>query len=826
MKNLFCLSVLLIGITNVAYASRMDDAKALGWVPAENVCGGYFSEKKLPAVKDSLQSFQSQPVTITANAGELKYSGVSTLSGPVTVQQPGRVIRANQVSLTTVNGDYRTATLKGNVMVREKNKIAIGKQADLDLQNNQYSFSDMIYRILIGRWLSAWGSASNATQPPDGITVLKNVTYSTCPPQSRAWEMSASTIYLNQDSGRGSAYNTVFYAHHVPVFYFPYMGFPINDERQSGFLYPQLSFGGSSGFGLGLPYYWNMAPNYDDTFTPYYYAKRGFLLNNYFQYLTPTSHGNININVLPNDWEFRQFQRGQGLSAPIGTPGLAYLPEFSSTRTSLAWQDSTDWNKQWSGSLNYSRVSDDYFLNDIGGVSTAAQNQLLQQGQLTYKATSWQFLANLQAYQTLHPVDEALVLNQYSMLPQLLFTSYLPQDANRLSPSWSAEFVNFTEAPNPGATTIPPSGKRFNFLPGVTLPLVNNKGYFTPSVQFEMTQYDIGDQFPGYSNQITRVIPIVDIDTGLMFERDAHLFGSDFNQTLEPRLFYLYVPYQDQHQIPIFDSSIQPFTFNQLFLTNRFSGSDRIGDANQLSFAVTTHFYNKKSGEEKFSAGVGIIKYFENRRVTLCQTVGCTDPLYSVGTTSPTAPTSPIVGQAMYHFNPTWNASVSAAWDPDIAQTQNTLVNFQYNPAENHVINIGYSYIRYGDFFLLPGQAAQMNLPVSSLSSKYNLSQPTASVVWPLVAHLNFVGSWSYSWNQNHSLSYFSGIQYDSCCWAVQTVLARNYNGLDSFGNPQYTTGVYVQLVFKGLAKVATNDPTALITGSIPGYQNNFATIN
>lgn len=828
MKKVLGAVLVLLGISPVnsigATASRMDDAKSLGWVVTDNVCKGYFSEPPMPAVKHSAEYLKSQPVTITAQAGQLKYSGTSTLAGPVEIQQPGRMVNANSIELVTDNGDYKTAKLKGHVVLREKGKMAIGQEADLDLQQQNYSFTNVIYRILVGHDLSGWGKADHAIQPPDGITVLKGVTYSTCPPQSRAWELSASRIKLNSESGRGSALNAVFYSNHIPIFYMPYINFPIDDRRQTGFLYPQLSFGAAnSGFGLGLPFYWNLAPNYDDTFTPTYYVKRGFLLNNLFRYLTPHNSGNINATVLPNDREFKQFQYSEQYLVPIGTPGLINLPQFSSTRSYVSWEDQSKWANHWSGGINYYRVSDDYFPTDIGGVTTVAQNQLLQQAQVSYKANSWQFLGNIQAYQTLHPVDQAFVSNQYSMLPQLLFSSYLPQRTNQLSPSWLVEFVNFSEAPNPGINTIPPSGKRFNIIPGISLPLANAKGYVTPEVQFEMTRYSIGGQTPGFASELTRTLPIINIDSGLYFDRDAKLFGQEFNQTLEPRIFYLYVPYRDQHQIPTFDSSLQPFTYDQLFLTNRFSGSDRIGDANQISFALSTRFFNKDTGEEKFSAGIGIIKYFEDRQVTLCQTVGCADPLYAVGSTSPTALTSPIVGKLAYHINPAWSATLGASWDPDVAQMENTSVNFQYNPAENHVINIGYSYVRYGDFYLLPGQTAQLNSNLTTVASNFNLGEPTASFVWPITTHVNLVGSWSYSWNLNHSLAYFSGLQYDSCCWAFQTVLARNYNGLDNFGNPQFTTGVYVQLVFKGLAKVASNDPTNLLLSNIPGYKNNFA---
>ena len=817
------MSFLLISATAWGDA-RLEDAHVLGWLPDHSVCEGHFADPIMPGLDDRMLPLKSAPVTITADSSHLEYSGISTLSGQIVLKQPGRFVSADTAHLVTQDGNYLSANLMGHIILREKNKVAIGQQADFDLKNKQYSLKNIIYRFWVGGRLSAWGKAAQAIQPPSDITEFKQVTYSTCPPQSRAWDLHAKHIYMNQQTGRGSAVNAILLTHGIPVLYIPYISFPIDNRRQTGFLYPQFSFGGDSGFGLGLPFYWNIAPNYDDTITPSFYVKRGVMINNVFRYLTPYNNGTINLTVLPNDLEFRRFQQTEYLYVPPNTPGLNALENNSPTRSAVSWIDNSKWDSQWKSSINYNRVGDDYYMENIGGVPVVSQNQLLQQGQVSYKGTNWDFLGNVQSYQTLHPVDQALVLNQYSMLPQLLFSSRYSGDINTLSPSWSAEFVNFEKAPNPGQIVIPPSGQRLNIVPGLALPLVNNEGYVTPSIRLEMTQYNVGDQPVGFSNEITRTVPIVNVDSGLFFERNIHIGGGSYNETLEPRIFYLYVPYHNQDDIPVFDSALQPMTYNQLFLTNRFSGSDRMGDANQVSVGVTTRFFDQKTGVEKLSGSIGIIDYFENRDVTLCQTPGCTDSLYSVGSTSPTASTSPIVGQVDYHLNGDWSILSSAAWAPDIAQMQNANVTFHYEPVKNHIVNLGYNYVRYGDFFLLPGQTAQLDSNTATLNSQYNLSEPTVSFAWPLSARWNLVGSWSYSWNEAHSLTYFSGVQYNTCCWALQTVLSRAYQGLDGAAQPQYSTNIFVQFAFKGFAKFGT-DPSGLLLNNIPGYQNDFAAL-
>jgi LPS-assembly protein len=817
-KILFCVTGLLIFSTSNALDEK--DAKKLGWTTENNICGGYFIEGDVPQ-GNLPKDFKSTPISLEADQGQLLYDGVSSVSGHVSISQPGRIVTSNKASLVAKEGDFQTAKLEGEVTVKEKNRVVVGEEANLNLKEKWYQLKNSFYRLLVGEGLSGWGTAAEVTEPPSEITELKNITYSTCPPQSRAWNLTAKRLELDQNKGRGSAYGVVMYAKGIPLFYTPFMNFPLDDRRQSGFLYPKFSFGSTSGFGLGLPYYWNIAPNQDDTIMPYFYQKRGFQLNNQYRYLTQTSRGEFDLSILPNDYGFRKFQQTEPFQFVRNTPqimaGIDDLSNASTTRSLFTFQNSTSVSNEVSALINYTHVSDDYYSQDFGGVPFIAQNQLIQQAQVSYQGESVNFLGNLQSFQTLHPVNEPVVLNQYNMLPQLLFSSRFAPRVNKFNFEWQAEGVEFTKARDPGSISTPPSGERLNFIGAISFPWNTIAGYFTPKLGEQFTQYNVGDQPVGLSDEITRSLPFFNIDSGLYFDRSTHIYQHDYTQTLEPRIFYLYVPYKDQQDIPIFDGSLQPFSYNQLFLINRFSGEDRIGDANQISFALTSRFLDKKSGSEKFSASAGIIKYLASRKVLLCQGQNCQNIKYSMGSSTNTDPVSPLVGQLQYHFSPIWSTTLDAAWDPNIAQAQNASLAFQYSPMVNHIINFGYSYIRNGDYFTLPNQPAQTpNKP------EFNLSQPTASFAWPINDRWSAVGSFGYSLNRTHPLTYFGGLQYNSCCWGVQFVLARSFSGFDPYSLPEYNTGAYVQLVFKGLAKIAGNDPASLLLSNIPGYHDTF----
>lgn len=842
---------------NTSLSDKLLMAENLGWVVADEPCshcGGYFLEPVIPGTTAQLPPINTTETTITANSGLGHLNnGISTLTGNLVITQPGRIVTADKGDLNINNGVYTDIHLQGHVTLHEQGKFLIADKGHLNLQDKSAELYNVIYRFFIpkanqstppvtgmpikkiDKSLNAWGSASKMTQSPTKIVQLENTTYSTCPPISRVWNIESRLINLNHNTGRGTAYDATLYTYGIPVFYSPYFNFPIDNRRQSGFLFPTYTSSSITGIGIGFPYYFNLAPNYDDTLTPRYFTKSGMQLSNEFRYLTPDSSGNVSFSFLPNDRAFENFQN----EAPAEFPGNVALPLLENdtdNRSMISWQDSTQFNNNWSGSVNYTRVSDDYYLEDFGATpAEIITNQLLQQATINYASEDWNFMGRLQSFQTLHPVNQAVTVNQYSSLPQFVLNSNLPVYDEQLNYEFSGELVNFTNSPNPGSTIEPPEGSRINLVPGVLFPLRSSAAYVTPQLQFDFTEYNVRNQPENFSDDINRSVPIFDIDSGLFFDRNIDFFGSDFEQTLEPRVYYLYVPDRNQNDIPIFDTYIQPFTYDQLFLDNRFTGVDRIGDANQISLGLSTRFLDQNTGEQKFQAGIGDIIYFENRQVSLCNTTGCTDTAIadgmltpfasSVGTTSQTESTSPIVGQATYNLNKDWNTSVNVAWDPNThLHTQNAGLNLQYNPLPDHIFNVGYNFLRYGDAITAqPDSTPNTILPtVPATSSQNNLSQPGFSFVWPIRDQWQVVGSWNYNLSHEHSQAFFYGVEYDSCCWAVRLVQAHIFSSLNNFGAPQYSNTFYIQWQLKGLGNIGTNDPTGLLLSSIPGYADNF----
>lgn len=885
--------------------NRLLLAERLGWVSVQGShtqCGGYFIEPAIAGSNLKLPPISTTQTTVTADngLGHLN-NGISTLSGNLVITQPGRIVTADTGQMYAKNGAYTDLYINGHVTLREEGKLVDADRGHINLQDKSAQLYDVIYRMFLPRAnepnvpiagmpvvtaanaLNAWGSASVATQSPDKIMHFKQITYSTCPPGSRFWLLEAAQMELNHLTGRGVARNATLYTNGIPVLYVPYFNFPIDNRRQTGFLFPTYSSSSYSGIGIGVPYYWNIAPNYDDTVTPKLYVKSGFELSNLFRYLTPSSKGQFSFSFLPDDRGFADFQKDTPSqyttyfpvdNIPINITPETYRNQISSlendstARSYISWQDSSVINDNWSYSVNYSRASDDYYLEDFGATpSEVVTNQLLQQGQLNYTDDTWNFLVNLQSYQTLHPINQAATINQYNSLPQLLLTTRLPTQDNQLNYELSSELVDFTNTPNPGQlTTITgangrplsasiPQGARFNLQPGIFLPLTTASGFITPQAQFELTQYSLYGQPTGvqpfgylygqpvnFANNITRALPIFNIDSGLYFDRNVDLFGNDYVQTLEPRLYYLYIPYHDQDDIPLFDSAIQPFTYDQLFRTNRYSGTDRIGDANQISLGLSSSIWDQATGIQKIQAGIGAIYYFSTRRVTLCQTEGCVDEAIanngigpflttnapSLGSTSPTEQVSPIVGQLTYNFNQFWNATANLAWDAHSHLTQNGSLNIGYIPLPNHVINLNYNFLRYGDILSIPptlnspvvNGVAQENL--SPTSTQNDMSQPGFSFVWPIHEQWQMVGSWNYNLSHKHPQTYFYGVEYDSCCWAVRLVSAHTFNSLNSVGAPQFNNTLYLQFQLKGLGNIGSNDPTSLLLSTIPGYQENF----
>ncbi len=839
-------------------------ANSLGWVQSPlDHCGGYYLEQPLTypvpdAELNPLDPTKKALTEITSEQGIVSQVSTSILQGDVTVTREGEQATSNKTYLyrDPKTGKLSLIEMIGDVHLRQPDTLVIGNQGFYQLQSVNKSLFDIIYRMGLSgpvgpkmissqdiplalqqttrkiTLLTAWGHATKFIQNKPLIYQLYQTTYSTCPPLNASWHLKASHITLNKVTGRGSATNVRIYVKSLPmpVMYLPYLNFSIDHQRKSGFLVPTIG-PTSSRWGpyVLIPYYWNMAPNRDMTFTTGLLSKRGVQFTDTFRYLSTSSHGSVTASILPSDNAFASFQHNSGNNPiyansinPSTQAELKTLLSDSDTRTAFIWRDDSFYNDHWSSHVDFNYVGDDYYLENFGGnLDEITQNQLLQEGDLFYKSEHWRFTTTVQAYQTLNPIDQPVTLTQYRRLPQFLLNADYPNEPYGLDYFFDSQATYFDISNTPGIPTTSPAGYRSHIQPGISLPLYTADAFVTPRVQLALTQYNLtypstmtplgGSQLPA---NLQRALPIYDVDSGVTLTRDMTFLGKGYHQTLEPQLYYAYVPFRDQSLLPVFDTSLNSLSYDQLFDYNRYSSIDRIGDTNQLSAGVATRFIDAQSGYQKARFAVGDIFYFADRRVTLCNSntgaLNC-DNDYP-GNPLNDYRWSPIVGEVDYNVSPHWLFVAIPQWDPVNHQWVNVVSGLTYILDTKHVINLDYDYVRNGDI-----------LPNDPNGSSNNLKLTDFSIGWPIYGDISGVARFSEDWNDHRLQTLIYGVQYDTCCWAVRAVAAKVFTGLNPNNNNQfqYDSQFYFQFDLKGLTDIPVNDPTHLLAG-IGGYNPQF----
>ncbi|KTD21010.1 organic solvent tolerance protein [Legionella lansingensis] len=824
---------------DLTHAIRSRFAQCLGWqspppVQPIPVCGGAYQAISIRPLDD--------PDAIHITAGEASFysEGRSELSGGVEVREGQRVVNAQTayVYRDSKTNKITKIELFGEVHYLEPDRLMIARKATINPQDKSGKVEDVLYRFSSkrpGAVLPAWGRASLIERFANKDYFLKQATYSNCAPQDRAWQIEADTITLDDSSATGVARNAKLRIYDVPVLYTPYFSFPTSKERKSGFLMPVFGVSNVGGFDYAQPYYWNIAPNYDATLIPHYYSLRGLMLGGQFRYLTPHSTGVFNGRFLPNDRAFKDFILDNQLQYPV-------LQGLSTDRWSIQALHSTWITQNLHFGVNFQQVSDDYFLQDFSSnFAVLTERQLLREANLSYTTDNWLFRGMVQSYQTLHPVNQTPIADVYQRLPQLLalgqYDDMLPFNGNL---SIHGQFDEFRWPNDPALKSLlvvnpnikPPEGPRYHLNPALAFPQRKPWGFFTPAIDVVENYYSVSrnnfaslnDSNPlndyGFRviaptvDSYNRTIPRYSIDSGLFFERSTSFLGEPLTQTLEPRLYYLYVPFYDQTPIPVYDSGYMIFSVDQLFRNNRFSGFDRIGDANQLAYAATSRWLSDKTGAEKASVAIGQIRYFKDRRVQLCQNPAgnCEDNPLTLGYLSPTQEYSPVAARAMYHFNPSLLVTGDYAWDAHSNSSKNASINLHYQPGVNRIVNFGYTYLTNGDIT----QVANTNVNVDPLQ------QITFSYAWPFTERWSTLGGYNYNIATDYEMLSFFGIQYDSCCWAVRLLGGRSFQSLNSEAQPVYNNNVYLQILLKGLGSVGNSDPSSIIHTSLPTYLDNF----
>lgn len=806
--------------------SNPEIARQLKWLSTpdanDSLCDGYFSETNDIRHYPNPPNYEKSPTHITAKGPTVfSKTGTSMLQQDVRVTQKGRLSRSDKAYIDhdDTTGKITKVHLIGHVRMQEHNKLLVSKNATLHANKNTVQLNHVLYHIVhrskkLGE-SNIWGSAEKGNQLPNGIITLDHATYSSCAPIHPTWEITATHIEINQKKGVGVVKNAVLKLKGIPILYSPYLSFSTNRERKSGWFMPSFASSSKNGFTLGLPYYWNMAPNYDMTFTPTYYSKRGYQLNAYFRYLTKHSYGNLTASYLPNDRKFRHFKQEtfSQFPEPIAARYQPYIDALRSDhnyRAYFSYNNHTLFNKAWALNIQLHHVTDSYYFRNFGSeVNDVVANQLLNRIDLNYSGEHWNFTLLAQAYQTLHQINQSNspTINQYMRLPELDALAEYPHIFSGINFELNAQLVNFAYFSRfPPLTDQLPAGQRLHLRPTFTRPINWVSGYLTPGISVDSTTYHVTRPLAGQETDSTRNLPIIDIDSGLYFNRHFHWGKKHYTQTLEPRLFYLYVPFENQNHYPIYDTQLLPFTYAQLFARDSFTGYDRLQNANQINIGMTSRFLGNDGVTEYLKMSLGMGYFISHPRI--CLTAVCTalNPRFT-----------PLVTELTYHPNPRWSIVGGFSWDTQLSQTNNAQVNVNYNNNGRYIIGGGYTFLQGQP--LLPGYPTTLQ---NANTSIYNFH-----LAWPLNKKWSALGYLYYNATENRSESYFAGLQYDICCFSFRFIVDRTYLGVLPVNSGaqnirQYSTNYMVQIQFKGIGNTGNADPHAMLEAAIPGYRDPF----
>jgi LPS-assembly protein len=579
---------------------------------------------------------------------------------------------------------------------------------------------------------------------------LKEARYTTCPAGVDDWYIKAKELALNDFTETGVGKNAYIEFKKVPILYTPWISFSYSGQRKSGLLAPSFGTSSKTGLDVSVPFYWNIAPNMDAIITAREMSKRGIQLQGNFRYLEETFSGKDDLEYLPND------------------------SQSNKARYYASLKHQQILGNGWSAGYSLEKVSDNQYFSELSTrIITTSRIILPQQFNVDYNDETWHFNALAQKFQTL---DNATY--PYERLPQLTLSGN--QYFGDVNANLYTQFVAFDA--NKNAPAIP-TGNRYTLYPSISLPMSRPYGYITPKLGIHYSNYTLNNVASNLESQ-QRTLPILSIDSGLYFDRDFKMANRGYSQTLEPRLFYVYIPYKNQSNIPLFDTGEADLNFGTMFRENRFTGNDLVNDANQVSLALTTRLIETDTGIQRLSASIGQRYYFSNQKVAL------------PGTTLSQSNSSDIIAGLSANLRSSWRVDTFWQYNTESANGVRTTISSRYNPDPGKTLNLSYSYRRD-----LTGAA------VSSGINQFDISGQ-----WPLSPGWYGVGRINYSLQEKQIIESLAGIEYNAGCWQARSVIQRV-----STATAQANYALFFQLELGGIASIGTN-PLSIIRRSIPGY--------
>lgn len=696
-----------------------------------------------------------KPVTVDADDALMEDStGIATFSGNVILIDNDQTLVSDRLKYNTNTEDVEAS---GNLSYQRPDMQFAGESATMNLKDETGQVTAATYKIPSS---NARGETDELQMMGNGITVYREASYTTCDEGNDDWLFEAAEVTLDENTGVGTAKDMKLYFMDTPVVYLPWATFPIDDRRKSGFLTPSIGSNDSTGFDVSAPYYLNLAPNYDATITPRIMSKRGIQLGGELRYLNNRNNLVFNAEVLPDDNEYSG-------NDSRGAASLVHAIRI---------------NERLNGSLNLNYVSDDDYLEDLGGsLAVTSTRHLKREGRLNYNGGWFSLTGQLLQYQT---IDKSIAVadEPYKLLPRISF------NANReitedLYLDIPLQYTYFDHS-------LKVDGSRMDLNPSLAYHWSRSWGFLKPKASVRYTSYDLDNRAPGLSSSIDRTTSTFSLDSGLIFERAASWFGKHTSQTLEPRAFYVHTPEENQDDIPLFDTRTYDFGVGSLFRENRFTGADRVGDTNQLTLALSSRLLDDQSAHQYLALTLGQIFYFDDREVG--------DVSYYEDSSTQTSTTTALTNNtssyiATLESKPVkyWSFDAGLQWDSDlIDDMEKSFVRVRYLDNERHLFSARYQYDRA------------------------NNEYTKLSAYWPVAQNTTLVGHSYYSIDQDRSVEAVLGIEHgSSCCWRFRA-LARDYQADASDDN---NLSFMLQLELRGFTSFG-DDVDAYLEQTIEGF--------
>ena len=766
-----------------------------------NCCGAYVDPlAKLNTAKNEASNSKT---TFVSDSGlsQLTQSLIS-IDGNVRVQQGDRYIINDDT--TSIDKDTNIILMDGNIVFREPGFLMLGSSAYIDGENATNRVEDAQYVLHNS---GAHGNANSIVYSSDsGLVSIENGEFSRCEPGDSFWKLRADNIILDQSANRGFAKNVSLRIGDTPIFYYPgTLPFPLGDERISGFLAPSTGSTRSGGFDFELPYYLNLAPNYDATLSPRLISDRGVLAGIETRYLASWSMNTLNLAALSNDKLYDPSTAGTlGSDSPV-----------SEDRWFLGFEHFGSLGQNWSTFVDYNAVSDRDYFYDLGsnGLNLTSRTHLNRQGRIDFNSDFLRAGINVQRIDIIDPFfSTSEVSKPFDRLPQFEIESATDLWGG-LRVGIKTEFSSFDRKLEEASLTklelqngALVNGDRLILEPELGWSLENPGWFIRTKGKYRHVEYKLQNQANSSLKDPKLGIGNYSFDSGLIFERNLARSEQGWRSTIEPRIYYLYSEFEDQSKLPLFDSSELNFSFNQLFRDDRFSGGDRLGDADQVTFAVTTRLLSPK-GKETARASIGQIRYFRDRLVTIASPLHDRLSRYSTQTNR-----SSILGEVAFTLNNSWRFNSDAQWNEEKQEIDEGAIQLRYQKDDDHLFNVAYR-VRN----LIPTSMFIIPFDIDS-----RIKQTDVSAAWPINANWRVLGRFNYDHSNSRNLETFAGLEWSNCCATIR-LIGREWVDEDELflPNTKPNNGVFVQVTLNGFGNLTGGGLSSLLSDSIWGFKEN-----